>query len=253
MSNESAIGAFLEGIGSGARAKSIMDRRDARSKLDDMPLPEPTQTASLGPSNLDQGTGARATSMLSSDPVATDLAPHQRAFLNAIADGESAGKYNIRYTPKGGAEFSDLSRHPGIFEPGPEGPSSAAGRYQFTKTTWDRLGGGDFSPENQDRRAWSLATQDYKAHTGRDLDQDLRNDGLTPRVLKVLQPTWASFGSNSTSRINAYDSSLRRYMGDPATPSKSIAPKEAETPKKSGAISIMSELFPTPRSVLDMG
>ena len=77
------------------------------------------------------------------DPVADDLPPHARAFLNAISARESGGAYNVRYSPEGGATYDvESGQHPRIFEKGPEGPSSAAGRYQFTATTWDDTGGG---------------------------------------------------------------------------------------------------------------
>ena len=52
----------------------------------------------------------------------------RQRFLNAIAGPESAGRYDVRYTPKGGATFSGYDTHPRIYEPGPKGPSSAAGR-----------------------------------------------------------------------------------------------------------------------------
>lgn len=170
------------------------------------------------------------------DPVATDLPPHARAFLNAIAGGESAGQYNIRYTPKGGATFSDLSRHPGILEPGPHGKSSAAGRYQFTQTTWNRLGGGDFSPANQDRRAWQLAQQDYSARTGRNLLADLQAGGLTNSMLSALTPTWQAFKGNRGRHIATYNDSLQRMIGrgEVTPPPQNVTPQvatEVQAPK----------------------
>ncbi len=275
MSYDSPIGALFDGFASGARARSIMDRRDQQrssavtgsveggpetraSNGGVIPAGGPETRSSNGgviPAGGPEtrGSNGGVIPMRSADPVAGDLAPHQRAFLNAISDGESAGKYNVRYTPNGGAEFSDLSQHPGIMEPGPHGPSSAAGRYQFTKSTWNRLGGGEFSPENQDRMAWKLATLDYRDRTGRDLDKDLQQNGLTPNVLNTLQPTWTSFGSKQESRINAYNSSLRRYSGGPENNvPKSVIPR-GEQKTASGAIGIMRQLFPAPKSVMDMG
>lgn len=149
------------------------------------------------------------------DPVASDLAPHQKAFLNAVAGPESAGRYNVRYTPSGGATFEGFDKHPAIYEKGPAGPSSAAGRYQFVKSTWDALGGGDFSPENQDRRAWQLGQQDYKRNTGRDLDSDLKANGFTPQIAQALAPTWAGFKDNPGKAVRAYQSSIQRYGQQP--------------------------------------
>lgn len=150
------------------------------------------------------------------DPVASDLLPHQRAFLNAVAGPESAGRYNVRYTPSGGATFEGFDKHPAIYEKGPAGPSSAAGRYQFVKSTWDRLGGGDFSPENQDRKAWQLGQEDYKRNTGRDLDTDLRTQGFTPQIARALGSTWAGFKDNPGKAISAYASSIQRYGSQPS-------------------------------------
>lgn len=145
------------------------------------------------------------------DPVAGDLPPHARAMLNAIAGGESGGRYDIRYTPSGGATFSGYDSHPGIMEPGPHGKSSAAGRYQFTKSTWNAMGGGAFSPEMQDRRAWELAQRDYRARTGGNLDADLRERGLTADMMKALAPTWQAFKGNHNRHAATYAESLTRY------------------------------------------
>lgn len=152
---------------------------------------------------------------ISSDPVASDLPGHQKAMLNAIAYRESAGAYDIRYTPRGGEVFQMNGKHPRVFEKGPHGPSSAAGRYQFTATTWDRMGGGEFSPERQDRQAWALASDDYKARTGRNLDSDLRTGGLTPGIVKALSPTWAAFNGEADQFIDVYNDSLSRFAPRP--------------------------------------
>lgn len=182
------------------------------------------------------------------DPVASDLPPHARAFLNAIAGGESGGRYDIRYTPRGGATFTDLSRHPGIFEPGPHGRSSAAGRYQFTQTTWNALGGGDFSPANQDRRAWQLAQQDYKSRTGRNLDADLQAGGLNSRILSTLTPTWQAFKSNQSRHLATYTESLSRYGASAGRP-PAVAAIEAVAPAAQASAAAQPEGAPTVQSV----
>ena len=120
----------------------------------------------------------------------------RQRFLNAIAGPESAGRYDVRYTPRGGTTFSGYETHPRIFEPGPKGPSSAAGRYQITYSTYRDLGGGPFTPEAQDEMAWRLGTQRYRAATGRDLEADLRDQGLTPQIMRSLAPTWEGLAKN---------------------------------------------------------
>ena len=157
------------------------------------------------------GASKSATPFRTDDPVAEGLLPHQKALLNGIAGPESAGRYNVRFTPRGGALFEGFSQHPGIAEMGPAGPSTAAGRYQFTKTTWDGMGGGDFSPANQDRRALQLATQDYRSRTGRDLEADLQAEGFSPRIQRALAPTWTGLGSNQERNAATYAESLSRY------------------------------------------
>lgn len=256
MSVGTGIGSFMEGLAMGVKMRRDQERRDTTL----LNTPQDEAQAGMAPIGGGMSGGASAGSsggsggapMRSSDPVATDLAPHQRAFLNAISDGESGGKYNVRYTPGGGAEFSDLSRHPGIMERTADGKmSSAAGRYQFTKSTWNGLGGGDFSPENQDRRAWQLAQSDYKMRTGGDLDSDLQKGGLTPQIMKALQPTWTSFGANGSKHIDAYNNSLGRYSSSgqpqnapsPAPESKSILQADTPSRKPSGMIGFMQQAF----------
>jgi hypothetical protein len=120
----------------------------------------------------------------------------RQRFLNAIAGPESAGRYDVRYTPRGGTQFTGYDTHPRIYEPGPKGPSSAAGRYQITYQTYKGLGGGPFTPEAQDEMAWRLGTQRYKASTGRDLEADLRDQGFTPQIMRTLGPTWEGLQKN---------------------------------------------------------
>ncbi len=165
-----------------------------------------------------------------SDPANTTMPAHQRAFLNAVSDGESGGAYDVRYSPKGGVTFdAATNRHPRIFEAGPAGPSSAAGRYQFTWTTWRDIAGADtpFSAENQDQYAWNLATRDYRARTGRDLDADLQSGGITSEMMTALAPTWAAFGNKGRHNryVATYNDSLGRYTQTAPTEEPAPAPR----------------------------
>ena len=87
--------------------------------------------------------------------------PKEQTLLTAIAYSEGAGdNYNVHF---GGKTFSDMSKHPGasdasiILKSGARLYPTAAGRYQFLKSTWDKdadtLGLKDFSKESQDRAA----------------------------------------------------------------------------------------------------
>jgi muramidase (phage lysozyme) len=138
----------------------------------------------------------------------TGLPTHQRALLDTISKYESSGKGQGYNTLVGGGIFEG-NQHPGSFG----GVSTAAGRYQFLKGTWDstvknynKQNPGnpitDFSPANQDRAAYFLAQGDYKRRTGgRDLDADLKA-GKTDLIQQGLggqgnNTTWQGFQGKS--------------------------------------------------------
>lgn len=226
MSFGAALSGFADGFRSGEGIKADRRRDDILDRMmqrtgsegysrvgegDGYYAPDNWRSRPEGsaPSGGGGGGGSR---MNVADPVVSDMPGYQRAFLNSIALGESGGAYNVRYTPRGGETFEETGDHPRIFEKGPHGPSSAAGRYQFTATTWDDMGGGAFTRENQDRKAWELAVRDYSKRTGRDLGRDLAKDGLTPQITKALAPTWAAFNSAPDRYISEYQSSYTRYL-----------------------------------------
>lgn len=225
----SAFGGFARGLVGGAMMRSDMSLAKRSRGI----LPESgADTAALDRSAAATGNAGLAGSATAEngwktiDPVATDLSGTQRAFLNAIASPESGGDYNVRYGGENGPQqFEGFERHPGIFEKGPEGPSSAAGRYQFTKSTWDDMGGGAFTPEMQDRRAWDLAAKRYKGWSGRDLAGDLEARGLGADIMSALTPTWRGL-KNQKAATAAYDSSLARYNAAPAAPAAAAEPAE---------------------------
>jgi muramidase (phage lysozyme) len=139
------------------------------------------------------GTSGRA---VSNDVADKNLPPEAKALLNAIAGPESGGAYNARWK---GKTFSDMSKHPQIYEPGPEGPSSAAGRYQIVWNTFKgligRLRSSSFDPEHQDRAAWELAKQTF----GPGLIDALKA-GRYDEVSRRLHGQWNTLRAGNISR-----------------------------------------------------
>jgi muramidase (phage lysozyme) len=153
-----------------------------------------------------------------------DMEPHWQQFINRTYSGEGGfdkeGKprYNIR---QGGLEtFDPETGHPGPGKPR-GGESSAAGAGQFIHGTWNRItGGAPMTEAYQDAATRELAMQDYKARTGRDLDADLRERGLSADILGTLSPTWTSFrkdGSPQPAGLTFGRSGEGKYSGKEAS------------------------------------
>ncbi len=116
-----------------------------------------------------------------------------RAFLQTIAFAEgTAGPdgYRMMFT---GQVFYSFEAHPNVkncsLYKGKPLCSTAAGKYQFLKTTWDELTKklklSDFSPESQDLAAVQLIKQAGGY-------EDIVAGRFDDAVFK-LAPTWASF------------------------------------------------------------
>jgi hypothetical protein len=160
--------------------------------------------------------------------VVADLPVVARAFLDTISVGEGTNidkTYNAivglghgKGVENAPAYFEDYSMHPNVIGYiGPEGPSTAAGRYQITYETWKeyskRYNLTDFNPENQDKAAWYLAKNRYYARTGRDLEQDL-SQGDTSQIKKGLGKTWTSL-QTSFNFGKFYTRSMSKYSPEP--------------------------------------
>lgn len=156
--------------------------------------------------------------------MAEVLTPEAYALLEAIAGSESRGAWDVSY---GGKKFSDFSAHPRQFTTIKSGPnagkkSSAAGKFQITSTTYDRvapkLGIKDFSPESQQRIAWHLAKEQY----GPSLETDLaKGDSATlARVAKKLAPVWTSLpsGIEQGTTTNRFVARFQQAKSHPVPP-----------------------------------
>jgi muramidase (phage lysozyme) len=168
---------------------------------------------SLG--SLGGGTGG-SSKPIGNTAVWAGLSPYARGLLDAISGPESGGSYNMLF---GGGHFSSYSSHPWAGRSAPGGHSDA-GRYQFLASTWRRaasaLGLHDFGPESQDKAAWWLAVHDYRAHTGHDLESDMRSEHFDPAG---LSSTWVSMAKRTNSWMKRfYEPNVGRACQHPVTP-----------------------------------
>lgn len=163
--------------------------------------------------------------------VADTSLPHeQQAFLNTLAGPESAGKYNVRYTPNGGVTFDGYAQHPQIREKTGDSTSDAAGRYQFLSSTYKPIAGKlgllDFSPVSQDKAAMDLATTTYASNSGgRDLKADLKEGGHGVEIANALREVWPSLKANGATM--RFASGLTRPVPEGQSPSEIPRPDRA--------------------------
>lgn len=160
--------------------------------------------------------------------------------LNKISSGE-AQDYNVLY---GGHTFSSFASHPNIPVPIPNSDkySTAAGRYQFIKSTWDaeaaKLGLKDFSPGNQDIAAWDLANTTYRQQTGRDLLADAKAGNVK---WSALGGQWESL-KGSASGPGLADSKRHQQAAPASMPSE--APSKDKSAKTLQSLALLQAFAP---------
>lgn len=187
-------------------------------------------------SQVDRDRQGGTSSSAAGGTINTDIPPYGRAFLDAIAAVEmeqSPNSYDMR---NGGSTFDINQGHPGPSY-GPGGTSSASGRYQFTFDTWYELHGNTnplMTPENQDAAAWKLAQQRYYRYTdippgsgnGRNLDNDLLTNGISPEIFNILSPTWSTFTPEHMDiLLSTYNQSMN-LQGTAATTETGLVPED---------------------------
>ncbi|WP_048766273.1 glycoside hydrolase family 104 protein [Acinetobacter sp. 243_ASPC] len=145
--------------------------------------------------------------------------PNVRRFLNAIADAEGV-KYGYN-TLFGNQQFNDLSAHPNVRKAfkqtdGTTNYTTAAGRYQFIKDTWNGLanqyGFKDFSPQSQDLGAIALIAQNGAL-----------NDvmmGHYENAVNKLGSQWASLPSSKYAQAKRSWDQFNQYLGKSNTGNK---------------------------------
>lgn len=121
------------------------------------------------------------------------LDDNTKKFLDFLGKAEGAD-YN---TIVGGSKFEDFNAHPNVVGlRTKEGPSTAAGKYQITNTTYkdvaSKLGIKDFSPESQDQIALELIKRNGAL-------EDVQKGDYNSAIGK-LGKTWASLPSSPYSQ-----------------------------------------------------
>jgi muramidase (phage lysozyme) len=201
---------------------------------------------------------------------AKEIPPEGRALLDAIAQNESNGRYDIivgmgteqglteedkaanraKGYDKAPVAFTDFSKHPGVRGMRtPRGFSTAAGRYQFTESTWNALKKKhsdltDFSPENQDKAAWYLIQERYKGDVLKDLQE-----GKVAEVGRQLNRTWTSLaGGVETSQsdkglASLYQKSLEKQVASTQAPVTPVL-TPSDTGTQIGAASVAANEQP---------
>lgn len=143
--------------------------------------------------------------------------PNAQNFLGFIANSEGVQHgYNTIF---GNERFNDLSRHPNVRKQfkqtdGRTNTTTAAGRYQFLKPTWDeqarRYGLKDFSPQNQDIAALALIAQRGA------LDDVLK--GNWRGAISKLGTVWASLPSSNYAQPKKSWAHADKFFGGNASP-----------------------------------
>lgn len=158
--------------------------------------------------------------------------PRVRKFLDLIAHTEGTEGNGYR-TAFGGGRLSSLSDHPRYSKTfkqknGKTNKTSAAGRYQFLRGTWDGLarqyGLKDFGPQSQDIAAVALLAQN--GALGRILKGDMQG------AVRKAGPTWASLPTAPASYSQPTKSwqTVNRFLGGKIGPSQ--AQPQFERPQR---------------------
>lgn len=142
--------------------------------------------------------------------------PNVRKFLDFLGKSEGAD-YN---TIVGGGQFSDFSKHPAtVGLTTKEGPSTAAGKYQITKRTYDSiapsLGVTGFTPEDQDKVAVGLLQR-------RGALDDVKNGDFMSAIGKLGQE-WASLPSSPYKQSKRSMQWVSQELGIPTEPKSNPA------------------------------
>lgn len=150
--------------------------------------------------------------------------PKVRKYLDVIAMAEGVKHgYNTIF---GNERFGNLNVHPNVRKQfkqtdGKVNYTTAAGRYQFLKPTWDGLtrqyGLKDFSPQSQDIAAIGLLIQNGA------LPHILKGDYQT--ATQKSGRTWASLPSSPYAQPKRSQAEIDKFLGGSSRPQMNNQPK----------------------------
>lgn len=176
----------IERDGSRIRVPAVNDTRPEIHKG----ITEHLNRRGYTPPETSETPAAGAAANTPQTPTITDM----HGLLEHIAGLELGSRYGGRYDVlNGGETFDTNGPHPNRVGRG--GTTTAAGKYQIIHETWMRairaLGLPDqMTPENQDLAAAWIASNDYQANTGRNLQTELPNGMSAQQISAALGSTW---------------------------------------------------------------
>lgn len=152
--------------------------------------------------------------------------PNVSRYLDMIAAAE--GVKHGYGTLFGNKEFTDFSKHPNVRQSftqtdGKKNVTTAAGKFQFIKPTWDglakKLNLKDFSPRSQDIAAVELLRQNGSLNDvlAGNYDTAVQKDGKT----------WASLPSSNYAQPKRSMDFVQKHLGSPVAPSTGKATQAA--------------------------
>lgn len=195
---------------------------DMYSSITDLSVPNQTDAGTsiigtieeAGEFIMSRLTGTSGTAAMKNVNRALLAHPQIRAFMAVIRRGEGTGDAGGYKRLFGGGTFDSYATHPNILVKASGYASTAAGAYQFIKSTWDEtaaiMGLPDFSPTSQDIGA--LGRLAYRGA----IDDILRGDFIA--ALKKTGKEWASLPYSPYGQpVISYQTALNTFRANGGT------------------------------------
>lgn len=276
-----AVGSFLEGVTSGVRARSIMDRRDKADGVADIPTPaavkdaakgsaEPVSTPSLSGGSVNGATGHGKIDITykgALDGAAGD-APSPSAMYSFLIDKGASRNEALMLT---GAAASESGFNYKVTHDNDTGYGLFG--HRLDRLTAMRKFAGSDTPDWKQQASFALT--ELRSRPESKLVAEAKSpEDLTVAQMHFEQPQGYTradprAGHNFTGRFNTlsrFNSSFGQQAAQASAPTaptapavpkpepRSIVPQEASGDKQADALGIMGKLFPESRGLgMDIG